>query len=126
MIDQHAGVTVHRAVGAQAGHESRRDTWRAPLPASPPGLCAKPSTAPSGRGRRLPIFESVKSDWSRHNATDFSGEEQPVSWTSAADAGWRAADVEGAGVQGAGVQGAGVQGAGVQGVDGAAPHEPRI
>jgi hypothetical protein len=57
-----------------------------------------PPAGPDGEGNRLPIFESVESDWfrrGRHSA-DRSTSGTPVdgtsSWTSAADEGWRAAE----------------------------------
>jgi hypothetical protein len=58
-----------------------------------------PPAGPDGQGNRLPIFESVESDWfrrGRHSA-DRSTSGAPVaesapSWTSAADEGWRAAE----------------------------------
>jgi signal transduction histidine kinase len=58
-----------------------------------------PPAGPDGQGNRLPIFESVESDWfrrGRHSA-DRSSSGAPVaetapSWTSAADEGWRAAE----------------------------------
>ncbi len=71
-----------------------------------------PPAAPLGQGNRLPIFESVESDWfrrGRHSAeranapSGQSGPSAPSgqsvapaesapSWTSAADEGWRAAE----------------------------------
>jgi len=58
-----------------------------------------PPAGPDGQGNRLPIFESVESDWfrrGRHSA-DRSASGSPAvettsSWTSAADEGWRAAE----------------------------------
>jgi len=61
-----------------------------------------PPAAPLGQGNRLPIFESVESDWfrrGRHSADRAPGpnvsaaaQESAPSWTSAADEGWRAAE----------------------------------
>jgi signal transduction histidine kinase len=76
-----------------------------------------PPAAPMGQGNRLPIFESVESDWfrrGRHSADRPNGngngngnanasagvsasasaapEESSASWTSASDDGWRAAE----------------------------------
>ena len=73
-----------------------------------------PPAAPLGQGNRLPIFESVESDWfrrGRHSAERANGPnggnggnggsapgaaqvaaEPAPSWTSAADEGWRAAE----------------------------------
>jgi signal transduction histidine kinase len=74
-----------------------------------------PPAAPLGQGNRLPIFESVESDWfrrGRHSAAGANGPNGPggpsetsgpnspataaaesaASWTSAADEGWRAAE----------------------------------
>jgi hypothetical protein len=57
-----------------------------------------PPAATMGEGNRLPIFESVESDWfrrGRHSsdrATSSSSVETAAGdWTSAADEGWRAA-----------------------------------
>ncbi len=69
-----------------------------------------PPAAPLGQGNRLPIFESVESDWfrrGRHStertangpnggsngpAPAAAAAESAPSWTSAADEGWRAAE----------------------------------
>jgi signal transduction histidine kinase len=66
-----------------------------------------PPAAPLGQGNRLPIFESVESDWfrrGRHGAANAPSPpngpngpspapvEPAPSWTSAADEGWRAAE----------------------------------
>ena len=74
-----------------------------PLPSGPgtpgaaPGVILPPaaSTEPSNR---LPIFESVESDWFRRGrpAVDRQAgglDPAPASWASPADAGWRAAEV---------------------------------
>jgi signal transduction histidine kinase len=56
-----------------------------------------PSAEDLGEGSRLPIFEAVESDWFRRGrqAVGRSGHEQKASngWVSAADEGWRAAEV---------------------------------
>jgi hypothetical protein len=56
-----------------------------------------PSAEDLGEGNRLPIFEAVESDWFRRGrqAVGRSGHEQKASngWASAADEGWRAAEV---------------------------------
>jgi signal transduction histidine kinase len=57
-----------------------------------------PPAAGAGTDNRLPIFESVESDWFRRggHATERSAPEpaaDPVSWSSPADEGWRAAEV---------------------------------
>jgi signal transduction histidine kinase len=56
-----------------------------------------PAAADPGQGNRLPIFESVESDWFRrgkHSAEGASvGSAEPApSWSSAGDEGWRAAE----------------------------------
>jgi signal transduction histidine kinase len=53
--------------------------------------------AGAGPDQRLPIYDSVESEWFRRSGKVFSGEQprQPVtsSWSSPADAGWQAAEV---------------------------------
>jgi hypothetical protein len=59
-----------------------------------------PPAAPTEDGNRLPIFESVESDWfrrGRHSADRPNGNnnvapESTASWASASDQGWRAAE----------------------------------
>jgi signal transduction histidine kinase len=48
---------------------------------------------PGTAGSRLPIYDSVESDWFRHNGTALlpAGQAPPDSWTSPADEGFRAA-----------------------------------
>jgi hypothetical protein len=59
---------------------------------------------PAGQEQRLPIFDSLESDWFRRSGKSMTGPQralgnpapEPVSqgsWTSPADAGWRAAQV---------------------------------
>jgi signal transduction histidine kinase len=56
-----------------------------------------PPDASAGKENRLPIFESVESDWFRRgrHAVAVKGQEEgkAVSWSSPADDGWRAAEV---------------------------------
>jgi signal transduction histidine kinase len=94
------------AFGASPTGDSSADA--APLPVRPirafggePGQVRPevvvPPAGPDGQGNRLPIFESVESDWfrrGRHSA-DRQGSgpaESTPTWTSAADEGWRAAE----------------------------------
>jgi hypothetical protein len=55
-----------------------------------------PPAADPGKGNRLPIFESVESDWFRrgkHSAEVATASVESVpSWSSAGDEGWRAAE----------------------------------
>jgi hypothetical protein len=54
-----------------------------------------PPAAEPGQGNRLPIFESVESDWFRrgkHSADGSGSAESVPGWSSAGDAGWRAAE----------------------------------
>jgi hypothetical protein len=94
------------AFGASLTGDSSADA--APLPVRPirafggePGQAKPevvvPPAGPDGQGNRLPIFESVESDWfrrGRHSADrQTSGPaESTQTWTSAADEGWRAAE----------------------------------
>ena len=56
-----------------------------------------PPSASLGEESRLPIFESVESDWFRRGRHAVAGpgqeEEKTETWTSPADDGWRAAEV---------------------------------
>jgi signal transduction histidine kinase len=56
-----------------------------------------PPAETRGEASRLPIFEAVESDWFRRGRHAVAGpgqeEEQPESWTSQADEGWRAAEL---------------------------------
>ncbi len=56
-----------------------------------------PPVMSAGRENRLPIFESVESDWFRRGrhavAAPGQEEEKAASWSSPADEGWRAAEV---------------------------------
>jgi signal transduction histidine kinase len=54
-----------------------------------------PPPADTGQGNRLPIFESVESDWFRrgkHSTEGAAAAESAPAWTSAGDEGWRAAE----------------------------------
>jgi len=70
---------------------------RQPSPASPRATPADQGdmapAAPGTAGSRLPIYDSVESDWFRHggNAILPAREPSPSSWTSPADEGFRAA-----------------------------------
>jgi hypothetical protein len=60
---------------------------------------------PAGQEQRLPIFDSLESDWFRRSGTTMTGPQRALSssaappqasqgsWTSPADEGWRAAEV---------------------------------
>jgi hypothetical protein len=61
-------------------------------------------TVPPGPQQRLPIFDSLESDWFRRSGTTMTGPQRALgssapppgaqeSWTSPADEGWRAAQV---------------------------------
>src|SRR5262249_13198724 len=94
-------VAVHRA----PTHGERRDTSGSDgseLPfRTPPGQAQRgvivPPTGSAGEEHRLPIFESVESDWFRrgkHGASR-AGQINNVasgSWSSPADEGWQAAE----------------------------------
>ena len=60
------------------------------------GVVVPPSES-QGEASRLPIFEAVESDWFRRGRHAVAGpgqeEEQPESWTSQVDEGWRAAEL---------------------------------
>ena len=60
------------------------------------GVVVPPATS-VGKENRLPIFESVESDWfrrGRHAVADSGQEDEKAdSWSSPADEGWRAAEV---------------------------------
>ena len=61
------------------------------------GVIVPPAVGGSGEGHRLPIFESVESDWFRRGRHGAARTGQVVStassgWTSPADEGWRAAE----------------------------------
>jgi hypothetical protein len=86
-----------------AAEESRAAEDREPEPAH--GAAAPLSAnvivpeAPVGQDNRLPIFESVESDWFRHSrqhAGDATQQDYPeiaTGWSSPADEGWQAAEV---------------------------------
>jgi signal transduction histidine kinase len=87
-----------------AAGEARPDERSEPEPESAHGAAAPLSAnvivpeAPAGLDNRLPIFESVESDWfrrSRQNAADATQDlpEIAAGWSSPADEGWQAAEV---------------------------------
>jgi signal transduction histidine kinase len=51
-----------------------------------------PSADGLGEGNRLPIFEAVESDWFRRGRQAVGRRNASSAWSSAADAGWRAAE----------------------------------
>jgi hypothetical protein len=68
-------------------------------PGQPQRAIVVPPAAAAGEEHRLPIFESVESDWFRRGRHGASRAEQVAStassgggWTSPADEGWRAAE----------------------------------
>jgi signal transduction histidine kinase len=69
----------------------------APEPVAPPPLVPEPVAAPvasDAPGVRLPIYDSIESEWFRRGNTSFSGGAGKVpagSWTSPADEGFRVA-----------------------------------
>jgi Histidine kinase-, DNA gyrase B-, and HSP90-like ATPase len=55
-----------------------------------------PPTNGTGQDQRLPIFDSLESDWFRRSGTSLSSDTEPAAtqaWNSPADEGWRAARV---------------------------------
>jgi signal transduction histidine kinase len=82
------------------GHGPEPDAGSPPsgdAAASAAGVIAPPA-ADAGKDNRLPIFESVESDWFRRGrpVTERSAPvpaADPASWSSPADEGWRAAEV---------------------------------
>jgi hypothetical protein len=87
--------------GLARNDELSLPSLRTDIGEAPPSVIVPP-TAGSGEENRLPIFESVESDWfrrGRHSADRGARTEAPAaavsgtSWTSPADEGWRAAEV---------------------------------
>jgi hypothetical protein len=85
--------------GLARNDELSLPSLRTDIGEAPPSVIVPPA-AGSGEENRLPIFESVESDWfrrGRHSADRTARTEAPVvsgtSWTSPADEGWRAAEV---------------------------------
>ena len=91
---------------ADVADAAQRDEWlrcRARRRGRRPG-----AVPPAGQEQRLPIFDSLESDWFRRSGTTMTGPQRalgasatqpattgsaPGSWTSPADEGWRAAQV---------------------------------
>jgi len=85
--------------GAQPGNGTLSRNGAAPGNGGPPGVVVPPA-ASTGEENRLPIFESVESDWFRRGrlgsdwpAPVSSQAPRPAGWSSPADEGWRAAEV---------------------------------
>ena len=87
-----AGATAERV--AQAGGLASSG-WTPGSSAQ--GSVVVPAAMPVGKENRLPIFESVESDWFRRGrhavASPGQEDEKASSWSSPADEGWRAAEV---------------------------------
>jgi hypothetical protein len=96
------GATASGGRPVSAGPAGNGNELPFRVPASPPkGGIIVPPTASAGAGEehRLPIFESVESDWfrrGRHGASRAAQQVNSVAstggWTSPADEGWRAAE----------------------------------
>ena len=93
------GAPVNGDVDEQVRPTSRPDRSFGAETSPPRREVVVPPAADPGQGNRLPIFESVESDWFRrgkHSADGVgsgSGSMESVpSWTSAGDEGWRAAE----------------------------------
>jgi hypothetical protein len=88
-----AGKTADRVVSTGDGLAA--SGWRPGSSAH--GGVVVPPAASLGEESRLPIFESVESDWFRRGRHAVAGTgqdgEKAASWTSPADEGWRAAEV---------------------------------
>jgi signal transduction histidine kinase len=82
--------------GAEASPPRRSDTSFGAEASPPRREVVVPPPADTGHGNRLPIFESVESDWFRRGKhsteTAAPAAESVPSWTSAGDEGWRAAE----------------------------------
>ena len=64
----------------------------APVVVAAPTAAAPEPVAAGASGARLPIYDSIESEWFRHGTTSFNGGGSPAgSWTSPADEGFRAA-----------------------------------
>jgi len=87
-----AGQTAERAASADGGFAS--SGWT-PGSSAQGGVVVPPATS-VGKENRLPIFESVESDWFRRGRHAVAGpgqeDEKADSWSSPADEGWRAAE----------------------------------
>ena len=95
-----AAALGERPVSAGPGGNGNELPFRTPA-SQPKGGIIVPPTASAGAGEehRLPIFESVESDWFRRGRHGASRAGQQVTsvastggWTSPADEGWRAAE----------------------------------
>jgi signal transduction histidine kinase len=88
-----AGKTTDRPVQASSGLAA--SGWT-PGSSAPGGVIVPPAASVE-KENRLPIFESVESDWFRRGRHAVAGaeqeDEQAVGWDSPADEGWRAAEV---------------------------------
>ena len=88
-----AGQTAERPAPAEDGFAS--SGWTPGSSAQ--GGVVVPPAASVGKENRLPIFESVESDWFRRGrhavAGPGQGDGKSDSWSSPADEGWRAAEV---------------------------------
>jgi hypothetical protein len=96
------GLESSPGLGSVPGLRSRPGLYSSPGPAGPDTFAAEvkvPSVQPSEESR-LPIFESVESDWFRRGRRQVStgevqapgaGPEIADAWSSVADEGWRAA-----------------------------------
>jgi signal transduction histidine kinase len=88
-----AGKTADRVM--PVGDSLASSGWRPGSSAQ--GGVVVPPAASVGEESRLPIFESVESDWFRRGRHAVAGlgqeDEKAESWTSLADEGWRTAEV---------------------------------
>jgi hypothetical protein len=68
----------------------------APLMGAPVGVIVPPAATPAAEESRLPIFESVESDWFRRSRRGSDAPDTGTAteaWSSPADEGWQAAEV---------------------------------
>jgi hypothetical protein len=89
------GAPVNGGVDEQVRPASRPDPSYSTETSLPKREVVVPPAAEQGQGNRLPIFESVESDWFRrgkHSAEGTGQVETVPSWSSAGDEGWRAAE----------------------------------
>jgi signal transduction histidine kinase len=90
------GAAVNGSVDEQVRPDTRADGAFGADRSQPRREVVVPPPADTGQRNRLPIFESVESDWFRRGkhsteAASSAAESAPV-WTSAGDEGWRAAE----------------------------------
>ena len=112
-----AGPGASPANGSRNGNGSRAAAGEAGSPgaASPAHSVIVPPAPGTGPEHRLPIYESVESDWFRRGRPSVdraapavaAPAPEPTAWSSPADAGWQAAEVAYAPVT-AGTTGAGL------------------